>query len=79
MQYLPRKNKIRLVADFTLNHTGGQGGAVSSKMMIWKFKSYKRTNLGYDKMCESINSDQEEKEGRAHYILSISAFDVSTP
>ena len=29
----------------------------------WKFKSYKGTNLGYDMMCESINSDQEEKEG----------------
>ena len=29
----------------------------------WKFKSYKGTNLGYDVMCESINSDQEEKEG----------------
>ena len=27
-----------------------------------KFKSYKGTNLGYDMMCESINSDQEEKE-----------------
>ena len=25
--------------------------------------SYKGTNLGYDMMCESINSDQEEKEG----------------
>ena len=29
----------------------------------WKFKSYKGSNLGYDMMCESINSDQEEKEG----------------
>ena len=24
---------------------------------------YKGTNLGYDMMCESVNSDQEEKEG----------------
>ena len=29
----------------------------------WKFHSYKGTNLGYDMMCESVNSDQEEKEG----------------
>ena len=32
-------------------------------MMIWKFKSNKETNLGYDMMCESVNSDQEEKQG----------------
>ena len=29
----------------------------------WKFKSYKGTNLGYDMMYESINSEQEVKEG----------------
>ena len=29
----------------------------------WKLHSYKGTNLGYDMMCESVNSDQEEKEG----------------
>ena len=29
----------------------------------WKFKSYKGTNLGYDMMCESINSNQEGKQG----------------
>ena len=29
----------------------------------WKFHSYKGTNLGYDMMWESVNSDQEEKEG----------------
>ena len=28
----------------------------------WKFHSYKGTSLGYDMMCESVNSDQEEKE-----------------
>ena len=32
-------------------------------MMILKLHSYKRTNLGYDMMCESVKSDQEEKEG----------------
>ena len=32
-------------------------------IMIWKFQSYKGTNLGYDMICESVNSDQEEKEG----------------
>ena len=49
------------VAYFTLDHTGGWGGGVASKMMIWKFNSYKGTNLGYDIMCESVNSYQEEK------------------
>ena len=29
----------------------------------FKFKSYKGSNLGYDMMCESVNSDQEEKQG----------------
>ena len=29
----------------------------------WKFQSYKGTNLGYDLICESVISDQEEKEG----------------
>ena len=33
----------------------------------WKFKIYKGSNLGYDMMCESINSDQEEKE---KYVLN---------
>ena len=28
----------------------------------WKFHSYKGTNLCYDMMCESVNSDQEEKD-----------------
>ena len=27
-----------------------------------KFQSYKGTNLCYDMLCESVNSDQEEKE-----------------
>ena len=28
-----------------------------------KFHGYQGSNLGYDMMCESVNSDQEEKEG----------------
>ena len=28
----------------------------------WNFRSYKGTNLGYDILCESVNSDQEEKK-----------------
>ena len=39
------------------------GGGVSSKIVIENFHGYKGSNLGYDKMCESVNSDQEEKEG----------------
>ena len=34
MENLPETKKPRPVADFTLNHTGGWGGGVSSKMMI---------------------------------------------
>ena len=62
MENLPKTKKPRLVADFTLDHTGGWGGRIK-KNDDWKFHSYKGTNLGYDMMCESVNSDEEEKEG----------------
>ena len=39
------------------------GGGRIKQNDDWKFHSYKGTNLGYDMMCESVNSDQEEKEG----------------
>ena len=39
------------------------GGGHIKQNNDWKFYSYKGTNLGYDMMCESIKSDQEEKEG----------------
>ena len=39
------------------------GGRGIKKENDWKFQSYKWTNLSYDILCESINSDQEEKEG----------------
>ena len=41
----------------------------------WIFHCYKGTNLGYDMMCESVNSDQEEKEGdvlNANRIINLS-------
>ena len=63
MENLPRTKKSRLVADFTLDHTGGWGGHIKQNDNDWKFQSYKGTNLGYDMMCESVNYDQEEKEG----------------
>ena len=62
MEHLPKTKKSRLVADFTLDHTGGWGGHIKQND-DWKFDGYKGTNLGYDMMCESVNSDQEEKEG----------------
>ena len=43
----------------------------------WKFKSYKGSNLCYYMMCESINSDQEEKEGdglNGHRIINLKIF-----
>ena len=38
------------------------GGGRIKHNYHWKFKSYKGNNLGYDMMCVSVNSDQEEKE-----------------
>ena len=63
MVIFPKTKKPRLVADFTLDHIGGRGRRKNQNDNDWKFKSYKGTNLGYDMMCESVNSDQEEKEG----------------
>ena len=43
----------------------------------WKFHSYKGTNLGYDMMCESVNSGQEEKEGdvlNGNHIINLKNF-----
>ena len=60
---MPQTKKPRVVADFSLDHTGGWGGCIKHNDDEWKFQSYKGTNLGYDMICESINSDQEEKEG----------------
>ena len=63
MEYLPKTKKTILVADFTLDHTGGWVGSIKQNDNYWKLQSYKGTNLGYDMMCESVNSDQEEKQG----------------
>ena len=63
MDNFPKTKKPRLVADFTLDHTGGWEGGRIKQNDDWKFHSYKGTNLGYDMMCESENSNQEEKEG----------------
>ena len=45
MEILPKTKKPRLVADFTLDHTGGWGGGVSSKMMIGYFMVTKGLTL----------------------------------
>ena len=63
MEYLLKTKKPRLIADFSLDHIGGWGGRIKHNVNDWKFKSYKGNNLGYDMLCESVNSDQEEKEG----------------
>ena len=62
MENLHKTKKPRLVAVFTLDHTGGWGGRIKQNY-DWKFHGYKETNLGCDMMCESVNSDQEEKRG----------------
>ena len=64
MEYLPKTNKMRLPSDFSLGCTGGWGGGGHIKNENdWKFRGYKGTNLGYDMLCRSVNSDQEEKMG----------------
>ena len=43
----------------------------------WKFHIYKGTNLGYDVLCESVNSDQEEKERdllNSNHIINLNNF-----
>ena len=39
---------------------GGEG-AYQKKKNDWEFQSYKGTNIDYDVLCETVNSDQEEK------------------
>ena len=63
MENLSRTKNPRLVAELTLDHTGGWGRRIKHNDNDWKFHSNKGTNLGYDMICESVNSDQEEKEG----------------
>ena len=39
-----------------------------------KFHRFKGNNLGYDMMCESVNSDQEKKEGdvlNSNHIINL--------
>ena len=44
MENLPGTKKPRLVADFTIDHTGGWGGHIKQNDNDWKFQSYKGTN-----------------------------------
>ena len=39
-----------------------EGGRIKHMENDWKFQKYKGTNLDYDMLCESVNTDQEEKE-----------------
>ena len=41
MENLPKTKKPRLVADFTLDHTGGWGGVSSTMIMIGNFRVIK--------------------------------------
>ena len=61
MKNLRKTKKSRLGADFSLDHTSDRGRRKNQNDKDRKFKSYKGSNLGYDIMCESVNSDQEEK------------------
>ena len=53
------------------------GGGRINQNDDWKFNGYKGTNLGYDMMYESANSDQEEKEGdvlNSNRIINLNNF-----
>ena len=50
------------MSEFYLFHTSGWRGRIKNNKNDWEFHSHKGTNLGYDMLCESVNSDQEEKE-----------------
>ena len=39
------------------------GGRIKQNDIDWKFEKYKGANLDYDMLCESVNTNQEEKEG----------------
>ena len=67
MEYWRKTKKPRLIADFSLDHTGiWGGGRIKHNDNDWKFQIHKGTNLGYDMICESVNSDQEGKQGDVH-------------
>ena len=51
------------MADLSLDYTGGWEGSIKHNDNDRKLQIYKGNNLGYDMLCESVNSDQEEKEG----------------
>ena len=50
IKYLPKTKNPRLIANFSLDHTGGWGGRSKHNDNDRKFQSYKGTNLGYDMM-----------------------------
>ena len=54
------------------------GGGHIKQNYDWKFHGYKGSNFGYDMMCESVHSDQEEKEGdvlNGNRIINLKEFD----
>ena len=60
MEYLPKTKKPSLVADFTLDRTGGRGGGhIKQNNNDWKFQSYKGTNLGHGRICESVSDNKQ--------------------
>ena len=49
MEITLKTTKLRLGADFSLDHTGGcRGGRIKHNDNDWKFRKYKGTNLDYD-------------------------------
>ena len=55
------KQKSKTNRWFSLCNTGVWGARIKQNDNDGKFQSYKGTNLGYDMLCESVNSDKEEK------------------
>ena len=63
MEILIKTKKLRLKSDFSLGHHCGWRGHIKQNEFDWRFQSYKGNNLCYGMLCESVNSDQEEKQG----------------
>ena len=68
MENFLKREKIRLTTDFLLVILVAGGGHIKHNENYWKYHSYKGTNLDYDMLYESVNSDQEEKGG---YLLKL--------
>ena len=63
MENLPKAKRTKTNKLFLFQSSWLLGGRIKQNDKYWKFRIYKGTNLGYDMLCEFVNSDLEEKQG----------------